>query len=78
MREALQGHFGPDGFFLAAVAGEPRLRQEIFYLGYHLHWPYGELMDMPINERREYVKLLAEQVERENKTMENAARGRRS
>lgn len=43
-----------------------QLRREVFFLGYHLHWPFGELMDMEADERRQYVRLLIEQIEQEN------------
>lgn len=49
------------------------MRQEVFFLGYHLHWPYGEIMTMEIAERREFVRLLAEAVERQNEEFERAA-----
>nr|BFE80542.1 hypothetical protein GCM10020093_031430 [Planobispora longispora] len=48
------------------------LRREIFFLAYHLHWSWGELMDLDIAERRVYVSLLIEQIERENSRMEEA------
>ncbi|MCT9003872.1 hypothetical protein ACFYW8_15015 [Streptomyces sp. NPDC002742] len=52
-----------------------QLRREVFFLGYHLHWPYGELMDMAAGDRREFVDLLVEQIQRENAQVE-AARDR--
>lgn len=52
-----------------------QLRREVFFLGYHLHWPYGELMDMATGDRREFVDLLVEQIQRENAQVE-AARDR--
>ena len=47
-----------------------RLRSEVFFLGYHLHWSWSELMNMEADERREYVDLLARQIERENARIE--------
>jgi len=44
----------------------------VFFLGYHLHWPYSELMDMAADERRAYVTLLVDQIERENSRIESA------
>ncbi|WP_326772971.1 hypothetical protein [Streptomyces sp. NBC_01445] len=44
----------------------------MFFLGYHLHWPWSELMDMESAERRAYVALLVEQIERENARIEAA------
>jgi hypothetical protein len=46
----------------------------VFFLGYHLHWPWGELMDMPTDERRAFARLLVEQIERENADIESARR----
>lgn len=46
-----------------SVAG---LRSEIFFLAYHLHWPWSELMEMESDERTAYVELLVDQIEREN------------
>jgi hypothetical protein len=47
----------------------------VFFLAYHLHWPHGELMDMPTEDRRSFARLLIEQIERENAEIE-ASRGR--
>lgn len=49
-----------------------QLRQEVFFLGYHLHWSHAELMDLEAGERRAYVRLLVEQIERENARIEAA------
>lgn len=62
---------GHDKFFDTAVSLD-QLRQEVFFLGYHLHWPWSELMDMESAERRAYVALLVEQIERENARIEAA------
>ncbi len=32
-----------------------RLYEELAYLAYHFHWPYGELMQMDHRERRRWV-----------------------
>ena len=32
-----------------------RLRSEMAFLAYHLHWPLAELMDLPHRERRSWV-----------------------
>jgi len=44
----------------------------VFFLAYHLHWAHGELMDMDTAERREFVRLLVEQIEQENARIEAA------
>lgn len=51
------------------------LRQEIFFLAYHLHWSHGEIIGMASPERRAFVKLLAEQIERENAQIKAARAG---
>ena len=51
------------------------LRSEIFFLAYHLHWSWGELMDLDTAERQAYLRLLVEQIERENQRLEEARRG---
>jgi hypothetical protein len=53
------------------------LRQEVFYLGYHLHWSYTEIMDLDHEERRAYLALLSEQIERESQAISQASRGPR-
>jgi hypothetical protein len=49
------------------------LREEIFFLAYHLHWSWEELMGLDSEERRAYVQLLVEQIERENARLASAA-----
>ena len=50
------------------------MRDEVFFLAYHLHWSYAELMDMDSAERRTYARLLADQIERENARIEESRR----
>ncbi len=69
MRPRAAGQPGHDPFFSAGV-GLDELRREVFFLGYHLHWSFAELMDMESGERRTYVGLLVEQIERENAQVE--------
>jgi hypothetical protein len=38
----------------------------VFFLAYHLHWSWDDLMNLEIEERRAFVNLLVEQIEREN------------
>ncbi|GIH79213.1 hypothetical protein Plo01_56420 [Planobispora longispora] len=71
LREDVLRHDRPVQFFSAGVDLDG-LRREIFFLAYHLHWSWGELMDLDIAERRVYVSLLIEQIERENSRMEEA------
>lgn len=51
------------------------LRREIFFLAYHLHWSWSEIMDMDTAERRTFVRLLSEQIERENAQIKAARKG---
>jgi hypothetical protein len=44
----------------------------VFFLAYHLHWSWEELMSLESNERRAFVALLIEQIERENTRLEEA------
>ncbi|MFN7997422.1 MAG: hypothetical protein U0Q18_27645 [Bryobacteraceae bacterium] len=46
----------------------------MFFLAYHLHWSWSELMAMPVDERRAYARMLIEQIERENAQIESARR----
>jgi hypothetical protein len=65
---------GPVPFFSGGVSQEA-LRREVFFLAYHLHWPWTEIMDLDSAERQAYVQLLVEQIERENAQVEAARRG---
>jgi hypothetical protein len=49
-----------------------RLQSEVFFLAYHLHWSWTELMEMESGERGTYVDLLVAQIERENSRIEAA------
>lgn len=69
----IQDHDGHVAFFSVGI-GEDDLRKEIFFLAYHLHWAWTEIMDLDTDERRAYVKLLIEQIERENSHIESARR----
>jgi hypothetical protein len=46
----------------------------VFFLAYHLHWSWSELMDLESSERGAFVRLLVEQIERENAQIEEARR----
>lgn len=68
------GKSGYDPFFGTGLS-EEALRQELFFLSYHLHWSWSEIMALDSLERRNFVKLLAEQIERENAQIKSARRG---
>lgn len=44
----------------------------MFFLAYHLHWGPDEVTALPTDERWAYVRLLADQLEREQQQMEEA------
>jgi hypothetical protein len=48
----------------------------VFFLGYHLHWSWSDLLDMESDERRTYVDMLIAQIERENARIEASRNGR--
>ena len=73
MRQALQRQSGPLPFFSDGLSDDA-LRSEIFFLAYHLHWSWTELMEMDSLERRAYARLLVEQIERENARIDEARR----
>ena len=73
---SLSGDAGLDQFFFAPLGGIEQLRQEVFALGYHLSWSHTEIMGLDIAERRAYLRLLSEQIERENQVMQRAASSR--
>ena len=43
-------------------------------MAYHLHWSWSEIMNLDTPERRAYVELLVEQIEREIAQIEEAHR----
>jgi hypothetical protein len=46
----------------------------VFFLAYHLHWGADEVKALPTGERWAYVRLLSEQLESEQRAMEEARR----
>jgi Family of unknown function (DUF6760) len=42
-----------------------RLLREVFTLAYHLKWSRDDILALPVPERRRYLELLREQLERE-------------
>jgi hypothetical protein len=47
-----------------------RLREEVFYLAYHLHWSRNDILDLSTAERRDFVRMLAERIEADNNAAE--------
>jgi hypothetical protein len=46
------------------------LRSEVFALAYHLKWSASEILALPVPERRAYLRLLGDQLERERRAAE--------
>jgi hypothetical protein len=68
--DCVRGGVGRLWFFYLELGGGRRLRQEVFYLAYHLHWPWSEIMGLDVGERRAYVRMLAQRIEEENQAFE--------
>ena len=52
-----RGHFAPGG-----IVGYPleQVHEEVAYLAYHLHWPPRDLLNFEHDERRRWVREVAE------------------
>jgi hypothetical protein len=74
MRAAVHRQPGLLQFFGGFVGSDERLQQEAFFLAYHLHWGYADVMEMSTDERWAFVRLLSAQLEREQESMERARR----
>jgi hypothetical protein len=74
VRAPVRRDAGFDEFFLASVGPDDNLRQEVFFLAYHLHWSHGDILSLEWAERRAYLRLLVDQIERENKAVKEASR----
>jgi hypothetical protein len=37
-----------------------RLTEEVAYIAYHFHWPYGEILDLEHHERQRWVGAIAD------------------
>ncbi|MFF1321254.1 DUF6760 family protein [Streptomyces chartreusis] len=51
------------------MSDEDSLRREVFLLAYHLHWSPDTVLALPAPERRTYVRLLQDQLEREQQAL---------
>jgi hypothetical protein len=49
------------------------LREETFYLAYHLHWSRNDILALDVPERQDYVRMLAARIEADNKAAEELA-----
>ena len=48
----------------------------MFYVAYHLHWPPSETLSLATPERWAYIRLLTEQLEREQASIDEARSSR--
>ncbi len=46
--------------------------EEIFALAYHLHWSRDAILMLPTPERRRYLQLLEDQLQRERESMKGS------
>jgi hypothetical protein len=42
----------------------------VFYLAYHLHWSWPDVLALDLGERREYVRRLAGCIDSENRALD--------
>lgn len=69
LREDLRSGGGAGGGVLGYLPDQ--LFQEVAYLAYYFHWPYGQIMDMNHQERLLWV----DQVARINKRLNESSGG---
>ncbi len=55
-----------DFFFGEMRTSRDLLYREVHYLAYHYHWSEKEIMEMPKDQRRNYIEVLADEIERLN------------
>lgn len=59
--------FDLQGFFFGELRiSRDLLYREVHYLAYHYHWSEREIMEMAREKRRNYIAVLAEEIERLN------------
>lgn len=54
------------------MTGQDALRREVFALAYHLKWSPEAILALAAGERRAYLELLAEQLQREHDAAKEA------
>jgi hypothetical protein len=42
----------------------------VFYLAYHLHWSWTDILALDLGERRDYVRMLAQRIDAENRALD--------
>lgn len=56
------------------MSEEEALYQEVFLLAHRLHWSRHDILELPISERRRYLRLLEEQMRREQEAVARASK----
>jgi len=51
------------------------LFEEVAYIAYHFHWPYGQIMGLEHRERQRWVEEIAKINKRLNDAMEQRPHG---
>jgi hypothetical protein len=74
VRQKVHRESGLLKFFSSFVGADERLSKEVFFLAYHLHWGYDEIVSLAIDERWVYVRLLADRLENEQDALKQAGR----
>jgi len=72
LRPSFHCDVGSIQFFISFVVEDDRLRREVFYLAYHLHWSVWDILDLPTEDRWAYVRLLSGRLEEEHEAIEQA------
>ena len=62
-------------FFGELNTSRELLRREIHYLAYHYHWSEQDILSMSRDKRREYIEILADEMERMNEGVQRSAIG---
>ena len=62
--------FGLDNVYIENVY------EQIFFLKYHGHWSFIEAYNLPIKIRAWFLHRLSQQIDKENKAMEKATKGK--
>jgi hypothetical protein len=50
-----------------------QLLREVFTLAYHLKWSPNDVLALPVPERRYYLQLLHEQLQREHEAIDEGS-----
>ncbi|MFZ3566664.1 DUF6760 family protein [Streptomyces sp. BH097] len=74
LRPGLRGLLGHVEFLGGFVGEEERLRGEVFFLAYHLHWSHDDILALPTEDRWYYARRLSEQLQEERAAVEKAAK----